>query len=507
MADLISADRNLSHAELNERVRHAAGLLDAHGIGPGDAVAFMLRNDFAFFEVSLAAAMVGAYALPINWHFSAEEAAYLLEDSGAKLLVVHADLLTDLAAGIPPVPRYTVATPPEIAAAYSIPAERCRVPETESDWDTAVARARAFSGAPRPVPTTMLYTSGTTGKPKGVRRKPMDPAQQEAVKRIVGQTFAMRPGMRMLQVTPLYHAAPNAFAIAVARIEGLIVLMPRFDASMLLELIERHRITHTFMVPVMFVRLLRLPADARARRDLSSLERVTHGAAPCPPEVKRQMIQWWGPRIHEYYGASELGAIAACSSEEWLARPGTLGRLLPGAEAAIFDEAGRRLAAGEVGEIYARQTAYPDFTYHNRTSQRAQVERDGLITCGDVGYFDQDGYLYICDRRRDLVISGGVNIYPAEIEAALATMPGIADSAVFGIPDAEYGEALCACIQVLPGADVTAEAVRSYLRERLAAYKVPREVAFHASLPREDSGKIFKRKLRAPYWEGTGRSI
>jgi long-chain acyl-CoA synthetase len=253
----------------------------------------------------------------------------------------------------------------------------------------------------------------------------------------------------------------------------------------------------------MFVRLLRLPEATRRRYDLGSLEWLVHGAAPCPPEVKRAMIEWLGPRIYDYYGATELGPITRVSAAEWLERPGTLGRAVPGAEIRIYDAEGRRLGPGEPGEIYARNASYPDFTYHNLPERRAEVGRDGLVTCGDIGDLDADGYLFLSDRECDMVISGGVNIYPAEIEAALALMPGVADSAVFGIPDAEFGEAVCAHVQPLPGSAVDADAVRAFLRERIAGYKVPKVVEIAPALPREESGKIMKRKLREPYWAGT----
>ncbi len=507
MARLVLGDRVVEPADLADRGRRAAAALASLGVGAGDAVAFMLRNDVPILEIGQAVQLLGAYALPVNWHFGADEADFVLRDSGAKVLVVHADLARKLA----PMPfgtRMIVApTPPEIAAAYGLAAEDSAAPAGALSWYDLLARAAPFDGPPGRPTNTMLYTSGTTGRPKGVRRLPMTPEQVPLVQKAMAHVFGTRPGQTMLAVAPLYHAAPNATAIAASRVDGTIVLMPRFDAEALLAAIERHRITHALLVPIMFVRLLRLAEATRRRYDLSSLEWVVHGAAPCPPDVKRAMIDWWGPVIHEFYGASELGAIAACTSEEWLARPGTVGRLVPGAIAAIYGDDGRRLGAGEVGEIYARQTCYPDFSYHGQDDRRAEVERDGMVTCGDVGYFDADGYLFLCDRKRDMVISGGVNIYPVEIEAALAALPGVADSAVFGIPDAEFGEALCACIQRQPGADLGEDAVRQFLRTRLSGFKVPKRIEFHASLPREDSGKIFKRKLRDSHWAETGRRI
>jgi long-chain acyl-CoA synthetase len=285
------------------------------------------------------------------------------------------------------------------------------------------------------------------------------------------------------------------------------VLMPRFDPVALLELIERERLDTMFMVPTMFIRLLKLPEGVRRKHDLSSLRFVVHAAAPCPHDVKRAMIEWWGPVINEFYGSTESSAVTLAFSADTLAKPGTVRRAVQGAELRILDDDGRILPAGEVGEIFTRFAEMPDFTYHNRPDERARVERDGFITSDDVGFLDADGYLFLCDRKRDMVISGGVNIYPAEIEAVLLGLAGVNDCAVFGIPDAEFGEKLMAVVEPMDGGAVSAEDVRAYLRRHLADYKVPRAIEIGHDLPREDSGKIFKRRLRDPYWRKEGRRI
>jgi long-chain acyl-CoA synthetase len=279
-----------------------------------------------------------------------------------------------------------------------------------------------------------------------------------------------------------------------------IILQPRFDAEELLVLIERHRVTHVHMVPTMFVRLLRLPEAARQRYDLSSLRFVVHGAAPCAQEVKRAMIAWWGPVINEYFGSTETGIPVWHSAEEALRKPGTVGRAIEGGIVKIFRPDGSLCGVNEIGEIYMRQTAVPDFDYHGRTDARTEAGRDGLVSVGDVGYLDEDGYLFLCDRKRDMVISGGVNIYPAEIENVLIAMPGVRDCAVFGIPDPEYGERLCAYVEPEPGAELSAISVQIFLSKHLANFKVPKDFEFVDALPREATGKIFKRKLREPYW-------
>jgi long-chain acyl-CoA synthetase len=285
------------------------------------------------------------------------------------------------------------------------------------------------------------------------------------------------------------------------------VLQPRFDAEELLRLIEEHRITHLHMVPTMFVRLLKLPDAVKRKYDVSSLKFVAHGAAPCSSAVKKQMIEWWGPVINEYYGGTETGATVFHTAAEALKKPGTIGRPIDGVVLKVLDPEGRELGPNEVGELYMRVVGMTDFTYHGLDDKRREVERHGLITVGDIGYVDEDGYVYLCDRARDMVISGGVNIYPAEIESVLITLPGVKDCAVFGIPDDEYGEALCAHIELQDGARLSDEDVRRFLRPHIAKYKVPKIIEFRAELPREDSGKIYKRKLRAPYWENVGRQI
>ena len=305
----------------------------------------------------------------------------------------------------------------------------------------------------------------------------------------------------------MYHSAPNGYGLMAARAGAKVILQPRFDAEDLLRLIEAEKITHLHMVPIMFNRLLKLPDSVRTRYDLSSLKFVVHAAAPCPPPIKRAMIEWWGPVINEYYGSTEVGMVTFCTAEEWLAHPGTVGHTIPEAIVQVVDADGKPLPIGETGEVIARARLAADFTYHGDDAKRRAAEKAGLISPGDIGYFDKDGFLYLCDRAKDMIISGGANIYPAEIEAELHKMPGVADCGVFGIPDEEFGEAICAVVQPQPGVDLTEQEVRTFLRGQMASYKVPKRVEFHAELPREDSGKIFKRKLREPFWEGLDRRI
>ena len=510
VAGVTSGERLRSWGDIQAKAARGAGGLAALGVSEDDSVALMLRNDFATFEVNMAVGQLGAYAVPINWHFTPEEAGYILLDCRAKALVIHADLLAQIAEGIPAgVKIFVVPTPPEIVSAYGVPADKQTTPAGIETWDAFVARSAPNAQPPRMSRGSMIYTSGTTGRPKGVRRRPSTPDVQAKAAEEVGKYWGLvaDPSTVVLMNGPMYHSAPAAYGMSSARLGLNIVLQARFEAEDMLRLIDRHKISHMHIVPTMFVRLLRLPDEVKARHNLSSLRWITHGAAPCAPAVKRQMIDWWGPVITEYYGATETGVVVWHDAAEALRKPGTVGRVVEGAIMRIVDDRGSDVKQGEVGEIYVRGPLLSDFTYNNDDAKRAEVALGDLVTVGDIGYQDADGYVFLCDRKRDMIISGGVNIYPAEIESVLIQMPGVRDCAVFGIPDEEFGEQICAYVEPAGAASIDAMTVRSWLGERLARYKVPKRVEFSAALPREDSGKIFKRKLRAPYWEKAGRSI
>ncbi|HUH84845.1 MAG TPA: acyl-CoA synthetase [Stellaceae bacterium] len=486
----------------------AASGFAALGIGADDAVALLLRNDFPFFEASLGTAHLGAYAVPFNWHASAHEVAYLLKDCGARVLVAHADLLHLVETAIPPgVKVLAVEPPPPLRRAYRLNTASCRARPGATLWRDWLMQQSPWQGVAPVATRTIIYTSGTTGQPKGVRRQRPSAEQLADIDAMRRSIYGIEPGGRVLLPGPIYHSAPNSYGLAAARVAERLVLMPRFDPEELLRLIEHHRITAVMMVPTMFVRLLKLPDAVRRRYDLSSLRFVIHASAPCPVDVKRAMIDWWGLIINEFYGGTETGVITFCTSEEWLSHPGTVGRVVDKARLVILDDHGRPCSTGVAGEVYMRLSYLPDFTYHGQEARRREVERDGLVTLGDVGYLDADGYLYICDRKRDMAIIGGSNVYPAEIEAVLVGMAGIRDCAVFGIPDIEYGEALMAVVEPEPGAGIDAAAVHEYLRSFFSGFKLPRHIEIRDTLPREDSGKIFKRQLRAPFWEKVGRSI
>src|SRR4051794_24207425 len=490
-----SGERSVPYPDLLRHAGQFARGYDGLGIGAGDGVAVLLRNDPVFLEASLGTVALGATPVPINWHWQAEEVGYLLRDCEARALVVHDDLFPAIADAVPDgLPVIGVPTPPELRSAYRV-GDAEPVGHRYERWIDELA---PWDQAPERAPSSVIYTSGTTGRPKGVVREPQTDEGREASNVVVEHIFGLREGSVTVIPAPMYHTAPNVYALGAA-VRGLdMTLMPRFDPEDFLRIVEQRRVTTVQMVPTMFVRLLRLPEETRARYDISSLEFVVHAAAPCAPDVKRAMIEWFGPIVTEYYGSTETGAVVFCTSEEWLAHPGTVGRALPNATVKVFRDDGAEAGTGESGEVYVRLHTWPDFTYRGDDDKRRSIERDGLVTSGDIGYLDADGFLYLNDRRNDMIISGGVNIYPAEIEACLLGLEGVRDCAVFGIPDERMGEAVCAYVD---GAGLTAEDVKQHVDRHLARYKVPRVVEFRDDLPREDSGKVFKRLLKEPYWQ------
>nr|WP_249796539.1 acyl-CoA synthetase [Bradyrhizobium sp. SHOUNA76] len=488
----------------------AASGLHASGVSEGDTIALLLRNDFVFVEATQAAALIGAYCVPINWHGRAQEIAYILKDAKPKVLVAHADLLAavrdELKEALDGILVLSVPTPPELVRQFGVPSGAEKPSVSDRSWPVWLAEFQPWSSAPPRSRATLIYTSGTTGHPKGVKREPATAEQVKAYGELMRAVYGIAPGVRVLIGGPLYHASPNACLRQAIAQADIIAFQSKFEPEETLALIEREKITHAVMVPTMFVRLMRLPEETRRRYDVSSLRWVIHTGAPCAPEIKQALMDWWGPVIYETYGGTEVGAVMLSTPEDWLAHPGSVGRLTPGARIALYGDDGKPVAPGEVGEIYVRQDSLADFVYLHDAAKRKSVERDGLISVGDVGYLKNDR-LYLCDRRSDMVISAGVNIYPAEIESALIQCPGVRDCAVFGIPDDEFGESLAAAIELEPGRELTTEQVRAYLAERIAKYKVPRRIDFHAALPREESGKIFKRRLKDPFWRDTGRRI
>jgi long-chain acyl-CoA synthetase len=479
--------------DLLARVNRLTHALRAQGLKPGDGIASLLPNGSASVEVCLAALQAGWYLTPINWHFTAPEAAYIAADCGAKAFFAHerfAQLGIDTAdqAGIPANARFSFGNVP----GFTPVSQLCR------GHQSTMPEGRT-SGA------TMHYTSGTTGRPKGVRRglTGFDPDDGVALAAGLLTFFGVTEGQpnAHLVAAPNYHTAVTVFSGGALHMGHTMVCMDGFDAETALALTERYRCTSSHMVPTHFKRMLSLPTEIKTRYDLSSMRWLIHAAAPCPIGIKQEMLDWWGPCVWEYYAATEGGGTIA-SPADWLARPGTVGIPWPITEVLIADENGDACPPGTPGTVYMKM-GLADFEYFGDPAKTAANRLRGFFTVGDIGYLDADGYLFLCDRKSDMIISGGANIYPAEIEAEIIMNPKVADVAVFGVPDEDWGEQVKAVVQpapgVEPGDELTAE-IMAGLHGRLAKMKWPKSIDFVAELPRDPSGKLLKRRLRDPYW-------
>jgi long-chain acyl-CoA synthetase len=489
----------VSYAELAARAdRLGRGLQDL-GLAPGSTVAGMLPNGADALALLFAALQTGLYVVPVNWHLTAAEVAYILGDSEAGAFVAHQRFAAVAAtaadqAGIDRGARFAVG---EIGGFAKL---------AELGAGGAGRPGERTTGAP------MLYTSGTSGRPKGVRRALTgeDPDAVPPFTTWFFGIFGLKPfdGHVHLCCSPLYHTAVLNFATISIQLGHPVVLMDRFDPETLLALVERHRVTSSHMVPTQFRRLLALPESVRARYDVSSLRCMIHAAAPCPQEVKRRMLDWWGPVVTEYYAATEGGG-SVITAQQWLARPGSVGTAWPGSEVRVLDDNGDDLPTGEPGLVYMRMGT-STFEYHKDLDKTLASRARGMFTVGDIGYLDADGYLYLCDRKGDMIISGGVNIYPAEIESELSCHPAVDDVAVFGVPHDEWGEEIKAVVQpadwITPGPELTASLL-DFLDGRIATFKLPRTIDYVAELPRDPNGKLYKRRLRDPYWAGRDRAI
>jgi fatty-acyl-CoA synthase len=482
-----------SYAELEDRSSRFARALRARGVGGGDHVAVLMENNGPFLEVLWAAQRSGLHFTAINSHLREAEVQYVLDDCGAVALVSSASM-ADIVSGLD-LERITV----RVSAVGDLPGFE--------PYGEVLAGAEPGPLDDEQEGREMLYSSGTTGRPKGVR-KPLpgtpfgDPSAAPVQIAQVMTMYGVGPGSAYLSPAPLYHAAPLVYSMSMHRLGAAVVVMEQFDARQCLELIERYRVTIAQFVPTMFVRMLRLPEEERTRYDLSSLQVAMHAAAPCPVAVKRQMIDWWGPIVHEYYSGTEDIGSTFITADEWLAHPGSVGRPLD--ECHVVGEDGEDLPPGEPGVVYF--AGGRPFEYHNDPEKTASITNDkGWRTLGDIGYLDEDGYLYLTDRRAHMIISGGVNIYPQEAENVLASHPAVADVAVIGVPDAEMGEAVKAVVEPTDPAAAGPELEAQLLadcRAQLATYKCPRSIDFVDELPRDPNGKLYKRVLREQYWEG-----
>lgn len=482
------------HAAVNQLVHG----LRAAGLEQGDAFAVVLPNGVELFTAHLAASQAGLYLVPVNHHLVGPEIAWIVADSGARVLIAHE----------------------RFADAAAAAADEAKLPESHryavGEVDGFRPYAELLDGQPASVPVdrslgwVMNYTSGTTGRPRGIRRPLSGKLPEETNLGGFLGFFGIKPfdGNVHLVCSPLYHTAVLQFASAALHIGHPLVLMDKWTPEEMLRLIEAHACTHTHMVPTQFHRLLALPDEVKERYDVTSMRHAIHGAAPCPDHVKRAMIDWWGSCVEEYYAASEGGGAFA-TAEEWLKKPGTVGKAWPISELAVFDDDGNRLPPGELGTVYLKMST-GGFSYHKDAAKTRSNRIGDFFTVGDLGILDEDGYLFLRDRKIDMIISGGVNIYPAEIEAALLTHPAVADAAAFGIPHADWGEQVKAVVEPAEGHradDALAADILAHCERVLAGYKRPRSVDFIAAMPRDPNGKLYKRRLREPYWEGHERAL
>jgi long-chain acyl-CoA synthetase len=486
--------------ELNARANQLSRALRARGLGEESAVGLLCSNRPEFVEAIYAGQRSGFRTVPINWHLTADEIAYILSDSGAVALIADA--------------RFAHAA--QDAAALA-PSARVRLSiggdvDGFDSYDRALAAEEAHDIDDPIIGRHMMYTSGTTGRPKGVFRPGGALGGLQLLQTYLPllERFAYSPGEDVhLATGPLYHSAPLVFSLLVPLMAGAeVILMDGWDARVSLETIERHRVTHSHMVPTMFHRLVSVPAEERAAYDLSSLRFIMHGAAPCPVSVKRSIIDWLGPIVYEYYAATE-GMGTWIDPEEWLAHPGSVGKPDDG-KVVVRDESGGEAAPGEVGVIYLRSEEHLRFEYYKDPDKTAQAYDRDHFTLGDMGYLDSDGYLYLSDRTADLIISGGVNIYPAEVDAVLLGHRAVEDVATIGVPNDEWGEEVKAVVQPREGVvgDGALEAeLIEHCRAHLAHYKCPRSVDFTDALPRYDTGKIYRRSVREPYWQERAQKI
>lgn len=492
-----------TYGELTGLAHQVANALRANGIKPGDVVAYALPNGVDAVIWQLACSETGLRYVSLNPSLSAQEFASILEHSGAAAVAVHADFLD----------RFTDS---DVTADAKI---RVAVGDFEQLPQRFVPVEQFVADHPRTPPPhrrlgdTMNYSSGTTGKPKGIVRPllhDLDPSEAANAMTLFGRAFNFEPfdGVHLVSAG-MHHGGCQGFYLGALHVGQPLAIMGKFDAEETLAMIEKHSVTTAYMVPTQFVRLLKLPESVREKYDVSSLKVVVHSAAPCPLEVKKQMLDWWGPVIWETYGGTE-GAATIAKPHRWMEKPGTVGRAIRGMTVRILDDEGNELGANEIGNVYLERLDGQRFEYRNDPEMTTSVFKGNAFTIGDVGYLDDDGYLFICDRAKDMIISGGVNIYPAEVEGALSSHSAVGDVAVIGIPDPEWGEQVKAIVELAngesPSEDLAAELI-AYCRDRLAGYKCPRSVDFAAHLPRTEAGKLIKRELRQDYWQKSGRRI
>ncbi|WP_062896034.1 AMP-binding protein [Mycobacterium avium] len=490
-----------TYRQLDERANRVANYFRAIGLRRTDHIAIFTENHLEMIVTMAAAERCGLYYTPISSFLSVEEASYIVNDCGARLMVTSAakfDVAGQLPARCPKVEHWLI-------IGMTAP------PQPFENFAAVIERYPSTPGDDERLGTPMFYSSGTTGKPKAVKRQLPDvpPEEQLGIEEMGKRLFRMREGMTFLSTAPLYHSGPQSSVSIGLRLGATHIVMERFDTEGFLALIEEFGVTHTMVVPTMFSRILKLPKEIRDKYDYSSLEAVVHGAAPCPQQVKQDMLDWWGPVIYEYYGGTEANGTCGCSPEEWLANPGTVGKAFFG-EIVIRDDYGNELPPGVPGTIWFRG-GNSSFEYLNDPEKTAEAQDSTgtMSRIGDIGYLNEEGYLFLTDRQAFVIISGGVNIYPQEIENLLITHPDVMDAAVFGVPDEDFGEAVKAVIQPADsngGNSELAQRLREFCLENLARFKCPKSFDFIDEMPRLPTGKLSKRQLRDRYWKDEARA-
>ena len=501
---MASTGETVTYEAFNARSNRLAHLLRAAGLRHQDHYAIMMENNDRYMEACAAGERAGLYYTCVNSYLTADELVYILINSESQILITSVAKLA--------VVQEAVAQCAAVRQVLVVDAEGLALPERFEDYASACSSFPETPIADELLGTSMLYSSGTTGRPKGIIRPlpAQPPAEQLPIFDFLGGLWHYREGMVYLSPAPLYHSAPQAAVNLTIRHGGTVIIMERFDPQEYLALIERYGVTHSQLVPTMFSRMLKLPETQRHAYDLSSLEIAIHAAAPCPVMVKEQMIDWWGPIIHEYYGATEGLGFAACDTAEWLAHKGTVGKIVLG-ELAVLDDEMQALPQGQPGTLWFKTAT--EFEYHNdpEKTQEATSADGEMTTVGDVGYVDEDGFLYLTDRKTFMIISGGVNIYPQECEDLLITHPKVEDAAVFGVPNVDLGEEVKAVIQTVSGQmgdEALSDELLAYLAEHLSRQKIPRSIDYIDEMPRLPTGKLYKRVLRDKYWgEGQSRIV
>jgi acyl-CoA synthetase (AMP-forming)/AMP-acid ligase II len=491
---VIDGERRLTWRQYHEARNRLAHALVGLGLAAGEHAVLYAHNSGHVLLAGAAARALGVIPVPMNHRLTEDEVTYILDNSDAVAIfagdafVPMLERVRDRAARL----RHVVLLGAE------------RRPWAHHLEDLLAAGAADPMVVPAGLGGSMIYTAGTTGKPKGARRQASDPAA--ALPRLAALN-CVAPDDVHLVAGPLYHSAPSGFAVYAHALGQTVVVMHRFDAEDALHTIERHRCTTTFMAPTLLKRLVDLPAEVRRRYDVTSMRSIVVAAAPCPMRVKEEILAWFGPVLYEFYGSTELGVNTVLRPEDMLRKPHSCGRAAPGVELAILDDGGQPVAAGHPGELHVRRGEGVFDGYYKNPQATAETARGEWLSVGDVAWMDPEGFVYICDRKRDMIISGGVNIYPAEIEDVLHRHPAVEDAAVFGVPDPEWGERVHAAVQLRAGAVLTPADVTAFCRRHLADYKAPREVSFHADFPRDTAGKLVKRVLREPYWAGQARRV